>query len=267
MARTRRSKRGALRAAAFGVFIQRATAWNIVQRQRFTRVATTIRNDEVVAVRNIQLQPLTGGKLMLPITWQPCSRVAAALHAADGHGDSYSRQLTRTIFSIPRDLRISRACRGAGRSDHLQELENLPAMATIGEQPQERPMQQSHKNQHAHGNSGDVTSARGAGADDGGEDGGGGGKEEMLRAQGAKRKLQSVDFTTALVMSRELAQTVVPARVENVFQLDPHNIAIGLRTLEGNLWLHVCWHPQVEAKRMLVLFLDKLSGGLSRSGA
>lgn len=45
-------------------------------------------------------------------------------------------------------------------------------------------------------------------------------------------------------MSRELAQTIVPARVENAYQLDPYNLAIGLRTLEGNLWLHVCWHPQ-----------------------
>ena len=57
-------------------------------------------------------------------------------------------------------------------------------------------------------------------------------------------KLQSVDFTTALILSRELERTVVPARFENAYQLDAHNLAFGLRTLGGNLWLHVCWHPK-----------------------
>lgn len=57
-------------------------------------------------------------------------------------------------------------------------------------------------------------------------------------------KLQSVDFTTALLLSRELERTVVPARIENAYQLDAHNLAFGLRTLEGNMWLHVCWHPK-----------------------
>lgn len=57
-------------------------------------------------------------------------------------------------------------------------------------------------------------------------------------------KLQSVDFTTALMMSRELERTVVPARVENAYQLDPFNLALSVRTLEGNMWLHICWHPK-----------------------
>lgn len=56
--------------------------------------------------------------------------------------------------------------------------------------------------------------------------------------------LQSVDFTTALVMSRELEQSIVPARVENAYQMDAHNVALQLRTLDGNMWLHVCWHPK-----------------------
>lgn len=60
----------------------------------------------------------------------------------------------------------------------------------------------------------------------------------------AKKNLQSVDFTTALLMSRELERTVVPARIENAYQMDPYNLVLGLRTLEGNMWLHVCWHPK-----------------------
>lgn len=56
--------------------------------------------------------------------------------------------------------------------------------------------------------------------------------------------LQSVDFTTALLMSRDLEQSIVPARIENAYQLDAHNVALQLRTLEGNMWLHVCWHPK-----------------------
>lgn len=60
----------------------------------------------------------------------------------------------------------------------------------------------------------------------------------------ASNNLQSVDFTTALLMSRDLKQSIVPARIENVYQLDAHNVALHLRTLEGNMWLHVCWHPK-----------------------
>lgn len=60
----------------------------------------------------------------------------------------------------------------------------------------------------------------------------------------ANSNLQSVDFTTALLMSRELEQSIVPARIENAYQMDAHNVAIQLRTLDGNMWLHVCWHPK-----------------------
>ncbi|CAB1119421.1 unnamed protein product [Ectocarpus sp. CCAP 1310/34] len=45
-------------------------------------------------------------------------------------------------------------------------------------------------------------------------------------------------------MSRELEQSIVPARVENAYQMDAHNLALQLRTLEGNIWLHVSWHPK-----------------------
>jgi hypothetical protein len=58
-------------------------------------------------------------------------------------------------------------------------------------------------------------------------------------------QLQSVDFTTALLLSRELGSTIVPSRVENAFQLDAFNMAIGLRMLDGSDWLTVSWHPQV----------------------
>lgn len=64
------------------------------------------------------------------------------------------------------------------------------------------------------------------------------------RAAVSSNNLQSVDFTTALLMSRELEQSIVPARVENAYQMDAHNVALQLRTLDGNMWLHVCWHPK-----------------------
>lgn len=64
------------------------------------------------------------------------------------------------------------------------------------------------------------------------------------KAGGDGNQLQSVDFTTALLMSRELGESVVPARIENAYQLDPYNLALNLRTLERSMWLHVCWHPK-----------------------
>lgn len=56
--------------------------------------------------------------------------------------------------------------------------------------------------------------------------------------------LQSVDFTTTLLLARELQRTIVPARVETAYQLGPHDLAISLRTLAGNLWLRISWHPK-----------------------
>lgn len=122
----------------------------------------------------------------------------------------------------------------AQSSGGLQELENLRAAAEVDGRQQRQ--QTANKPTTPERDSSARKRSRGVGGKGG--DGHSGGK-------GTKRKLQSVDFTTALVMSRELAQVVVPARVENAYQLDPYNLAIGLRTLEGNLWLHVSWHPQV----------------------
>lgn len=125
------------------------------------------------------------------------------------------------LTSTPlRRHRVSVVGQTSLQSGGLQELENLRAAAASGAQ-QQTDTKTSTKSSRP-----------------GGGSGGG-------RGAASKRKLQSVDFTTALVMSRELAQTVVPSRVENAYQLDPYNLAIGLRTLEGNMWLHVCWHPQV----------------------
>eukprot|EP00903_Cladosiphon_okamuranus_P015360 g14186.t1 len=45
-------------------------------------------------------------------------------------------------------------------------------------------------------------------------------------------------------MSQELKHSIVPARVENAYQMDGHNVALQLRTLDGNMWLHICWHPK-----------------------
>ena len=57
-------------------------------------------------------------------------------------------------------------------------------------------------------------------------------------------KLQSVDFTTTLLLTQELQRTVIPSRMETVYQLGPHDVAISLRTLSGNIWLRISWNPK-----------------------
>jgi len=43
----------------------------------------------------------------------------------------------------------------------------------------------------------------------------------------------------------ELSAKLVPGRIENIVQLDLHNIAFQVRTSrEAYVWLHLCWHYQ-----------------------
>ncbi len=62
--------------------------------------------------------------------------------------------------------------------------------------------------------------------------------------------MQQVDFTTLTATCQELTATWIPARVETVYQLDRHTIALGLRTLSERGWLAVSWHP--EAARIVI---------------
>lgn len=160
----------------------------------------------IVTIKSREVQVLAGGKLNLEEQQHHMSRYCSALRTPP-----LLWQLTPTSR---RRHRVSIVSQTRVQSGGLQELENLRAAASNGTQPQTKTKITTKSQRRSGG-------------------------------EGTKRKLQSVDFTTALVMSRELAQTVVPSRVENAYQLDPYNLAIGLRTLEGNMWLHVCWHPQV----------------------
>jgi predicted ribosome quality control (RQC) complex YloA/Tae2 family protein len=56
--------------------------------------------------------------------------------------------------------------------------------------------------------------------------------------------VQPVDLTTLMALRHSLETDWVPARCENVVQLDPVTLALGLRTLERRRWLRISWHPQ-----------------------
>ncbi|GAQ80351.1 hypothetical protein KFL_000520210 [Klebsormidium nitens] len=55
--------------------------------------------------------------------------------------------------------------------------------------------------------------------------------------------LQPVDYTTLAASCFELETEWLPSKVERITQTDKHTVAIGLRTLEQNGWLYLCWHP------------------------
>lgn len=56
--------------------------------------------------------------------------------------------------------------------------------------------------------------------------------------------MQPVDFTTLLAVCGELKSHWIPARCEQVFQVDRTTLTIALRTLRGRDWLTIAWHPQ-----------------------
>ncbi|MBW4657785.1 MAG: NFACT family protein [Drouetiella hepatica Uher 2000/2452] len=56
--------------------------------------------------------------------------------------------------------------------------------------------------------------------------------------------MQPVDFTTLMAACAELRADWLPARLEQVYQIDRHTIALALRTLDQRGWLTLSWHPQ-----------------------
>ncbi|MBE9139670.1 NFACT family protein, partial [Nodosilinea sp. LEGE 07088] len=56
--------------------------------------------------------------------------------------------------------------------------------------------------------------------------------------------MQPVDFTTLMALHHSLVANWIPARCENVVQLDPTTLTLGLRTLDRRRWLTISWHPQ-----------------------
>ncbi|MFM7279263.1 MAG: NFACT family protein, partial [Microcystis aeruginosa] len=56
--------------------------------------------------------------------------------------------------------------------------------------------------------------------------------------------MQSLDFTTLSATCAEIAATWLPARLEQVYQIDRQTIALYLRTFDRKGWLIISWHPQ-----------------------
>lgn len=56
--------------------------------------------------------------------------------------------------------------------------------------------------------------------------------------------MQSVDLTTLYAACSELKKHWLPARVEQVYQVDRFTLQLALRTLSGRGWLTISWHPQ-----------------------
>ncbi len=56
--------------------------------------------------------------------------------------------------------------------------------------------------------------------------------------------MQTVDYTTLIAICNSLNSISVPARLEQVYQLDRFTISICLRSLKHKQWLIISWHPQ-----------------------
>lgn len=56
--------------------------------------------------------------------------------------------------------------------------------------------------------------------------------------------MQPVDLTTLVAVCHELAECLLPARLEQVYQHDRHTLSLCLRTLAKKQWLTLSWHPQ-----------------------
>lgn len=78
------------------------------------------------------------------------------------------------------------------------------------------------------------------------------------RSPSSSTSVQTMDYTTLLLQARELQQTLVPARLENVIQTDEFTILIQLRSFKDLHWLLVCWQP--EAARVSTLSAKQASG-------
>jgi predicted ribosome quality control (RQC) complex YloA/Tae2 family protein len=56
--------------------------------------------------------------------------------------------------------------------------------------------------------------------------------------------MQPVDFTTLTAICNDLKQKWIPAKLEQVYQVDRHTISLALRTINKRAWLTISWHPQ-----------------------
>ena len=56
--------------------------------------------------------------------------------------------------------------------------------------------------------------------------------------------MQPVDYTTLTATCSCLRSDWMPARLEQLYQLDRYTLTLCLRTLTQKGWLTICWHPQ-----------------------
>ena len=56
--------------------------------------------------------------------------------------------------------------------------------------------------------------------------------------------MQTVDYTTLVAICDALSSVYVPARLEQVYQIDRFTISLCLRSLQHKKWLTISWHPQ-----------------------
>jgi predicted ribosome quality control (RQC) complex YloA/Tae2 family protein len=56
--------------------------------------------------------------------------------------------------------------------------------------------------------------------------------------------MQQVDLTTLVAICHELATCCLPAKLEQVYQVDRYTLYLCLRTFTAKQWLLVSWHPQ-----------------------
>ncbi|KAA8495110.1 protein YloA [Porphyridium purpureum] len=62
------------------------------------------------------------------------------------------------------------------------------------------------------------------------------------REEKGTAKVQAMDFATIAAVLAEISDSVVPSKLETVFQVSASKLALGLRTQEKRWWLYLCWH-------------------------
>ncbi len=55
---------------------------------------------------------------------------------------------------------------------------------------------------------------------------------------------QMMDITSLKAVLSDLRKKIVPSRIEQVQQLDPHTLQIAFRTIENLIWLEISWHAE-----------------------
>lgn len=56
--------------------------------------------------------------------------------------------------------------------------------------------------------------------------------------------MQTVDYTTLVAICNSLNDSQIPARLEQIYQIDRFTISLCLRNIKRKQWLDISWHPQ-----------------------